>query len=333
MSNKNNTKGRWVAVLVVIAAVAAALFIARSKKTADNGEVAQVIKPSVGTIENYISSTGTVLPQNRLEIMPTVAGRVEQILVKEGDLVKSGQILGWMSSTERAALLDAAKGKGEEVLKYWEDAYKPIPLLAPIDGEVIVSTIQPGQTVATSDAIFVLSDRLIVRGQVDETDIGKIKLGQAATIALDAYPDTKISASVGHIYYESETVNNVTIYKVDLIPEQVPEFFRSGMNATVDFLTEKKENAILIPVDAVHKEGKEQYVLLIENNPQMPAKRSVVTGITDDKNYEVVSGLTSGDTVLITTKKYVFPAGNGGTGSNPFMPKMPSSKKGAGGPP
>ena len=89
-----------------------------------------------------------------------------------------------------------------------------------------MATIQPGQTVTTSDAVVVLSDRLIVRAQVDETDIGKIKLNQGAFITLDAYLDTKIGAVVDHIYYESETVNNVTIYKVDLIPENTPEFFR-----------------------------------------------------------------------------------------------------------
>ena len=91
-------------------------------------------------------------------------------------------------------------------------------ILSPIDGEVIVATIQPGQTVTTTDDVVVLSDHLIVRAQVDETDIGKIQLGQKAFISLDAYPDRRIQATVEHIYYESSTVNNVTIYNVDLLP-------------------------------------------------------------------------------------------------------------------
>ena len=88
--------------------------------------------------------------------------------------------------------------------------------------------------------MVVLSDHLIVRAQVDETDIGKITPDMKAIITLDAYPDTKIKASVEHIYYESKTVNNVTIYEVDLIPEEVPAFFRSGMNATVDFIEQEQ---------------------------------------------------------------------------------------------
>jgi len=138
-------------------------------------EVIREVSVRVGPIKTIISATGKVLPKNRLEIKPPVSGRIEGILVKEGDFVKKGDTLGWMSSTERAALLDAAQGQGEEKLKYWQQVYKPIALVAPIDGEVIVATIQPGQAVTTADAALVLSDQLIVRAQVDETDIGKIK--------------------------------------------------------------------------------------------------------------------------------------------------------------
>jgi macrolide-specific efflux system membrane fusion protein len=52
------------------------------------------------------------LPQNRLEIKPPIAGRAEEVLVNEGELVKAGQIIAWMSSTDRAALLDAARAQG-----------------------------------------------------------------------------------------------------------------------------------------------------------------------------------------------------------------------------
>lgn len=306
-------------ILVALVLLIISVFVVMKLKNKNsNSEIIKEISPTVGTIQTFISTTGTVLPKNRLEIKPPVGGRIESILVKEGENVKTGQVLARMSSTERAALLDAAEGQGEETLKYWKEVYKAIPLLSPIDGEVIVATTQPGQTVTTSDAVIVLSDHLIVRAQVDETDIGKIKLDQGALITLDAYPNTKIDAVVEHIYYESETVNNVTIYKVDLLPEKAPEFFRSGMNATIDFKAESKANALLLPVDAVRKENDDSYVLLKQNDSKNPVKRSVKIGITDDKNYEIISGVTSADTVLVMSKKYVLPSGD--MGSNPFMP-------------
>ncbi|MCX5704957.1 MAG: HlyD family efflux transporter periplasmic adaptor subunit, partial [Candidatus Omnitrophica bacterium] len=177
---------------------------------------------------------------------------------------------------------------------------------------------QPGQTVTTTDAVVVLSDHLIVRAQVDETDIGKIKLEQKALLSLDAYPQTKIKAIVGHIYYESKTVNNVTIYEVDLTPENVPSFFRSGMNAAVDVIENSRENALLIPLEAVQKERDESFVLLKKTGDE-PVRQTVTLGIADDKNVEVISGIGADDKILVKSKGYFLPK-NKNIGTNPFMP-------------
>lgn len=311
-----NIKLMIVLIILLILGIIAFVMV-KMKGTGASSEIIREIRPSIGTIQTVVSTTGTVLPKNRLQVKPPVNGRIDSIEVQEGDKVKTGQILAWMSSTERAALLDAARGQGEASLKYWKEVYKGIPLLSPIDGEVIVETTQPGQTVATSDAVVVLSDHLIIRAEVDETDIGKVKLGQAAVIMLDAYPDKKIKASVEHIYYESQTVNNVTIYNVDLLPKEVPPFFRSGMNATVNFIIENKENILIIPQEAVHK-TKEGIFVLVKGSANQPTLVPVSLGISDDKNVEVLSGVTQNDTLIITTKKYVLPSASSTT--NPFAP-------------
>ena len=316
---------KWKVLLVIIIVIGIGVFFFIRSRAASSSKVeSKEIKATVGPIENFVTTTGTVLPQNRLEMKPPVNGRVEQILVKEGESVKTGQTLAWMSSTERAAVLDAARDKGDTELKYWQDAYKPIPLLAPIDGEVIVATVQPGQTLTTADAILVLSDRLIIRAQVDETDIGKVKLQQPAIVNLDAYPDNKVNSTVEHIYYESKTVNNVTIYDVDLVPDTVPDFFRSGMNANIDFMVQKKDNALLVPVEAVHKDKNGTYVLLAQGPGKEPMRQAVTTGISDDKNTEIISGVTADDWIELTSTKYTLPSAKQGT--NPFMP----SRAGAG---
>jgi macrolide-specific efflux system membrane fusion protein len=312
-----NKKLKIIFIVLAVLTVSAFVIIKMRSKGPD-GEVTQEISPVIGNIRVFISTTGTVLPKNRLEVKPPVNGRIESILVVEGEEVKKGQTLAWMSSTERATLLDAAQGQGADTLKYWQEAYKPIALLSPIEGEVIVATTQPGQTVTTADAVVVLSDHLIVRAQVDETDIGKIRLAQEAFITLDAYPDTKIKAIVEHIYYESQTVNNVTIYPVDIIPQEVTSSFRSGMNASVDFVVEDKENILVIPVEAVHKNGG-SYVLLQEPNAKEPRKAQVKLGVSDDKNIEVLSGVNGNDRLIVKSKKYSLPK-NGATGSNPFLP-------------
>ena len=320
---------KLIIFLVIVAFLIAGLLVVfkfKPKAGADN--MIKEVMVTRGTIQTVISTTGTVLPKNRLEVRPPVGGRIESILVKEGQQVKIGDTLAWMSSTERAALLDAARGQGEEKLKYWQETYKPIALLAPIDAEVIVATTQPGQTVTTLDAVIVLSDALIARAQVDETDIRKIKLGQKAQIILDAYPDTKINALVEHMYYESQTVNNVTIYAVDLIPESIPDFFRSGMNTTINFIEHSKENILLVPLEAVYQDKGESYVLIKKEVQDDLLQQPVKLGIADDRFVEISSGVNEKDMLVINNKKFVLPKSD--IGSSPFTSfgqKKPATAK------
>lgn len=300
-------------VVLIITALAVTKF---SRKPSE--DIVNQINPVMGSIQSTITSTATVQPQNRLEIKPPINGRIEKILVNEGDPVKTGQTLAIMSSTERAALLDAAKLQGPESVKYWEEVYKPTPLLSPIDGEVIVSKDYPGQTITSSDVVIVLSDHLIVQAQVDETDIGKIRLSQEAIITLDAYPQIKIKGTVNHIYYESLIVNNVTIYQVDILPEKVPAVFRSGMSATVTITEKAKEDVLTLPVGAVKRSKEGTFVLMDRGAKNKPEERKVEIGVSDDKNVEIISGLTADDKVLFVTQKYKLSTSK--TGTNPLNP-------------
>ncbi|UCD83243.1 MAG: efflux RND transporter periplasmic adaptor subunit [Deltaproteobacteria bacterium] len=311
---------RWMIYLglLIVLGVGITLVI-KIKRSKNSDHEIKEISPTYGKIQSFISTTGTVQPQNRLEIKPPIGGRIEEILVREGEEVKVGQILAWMSSTERAALLDAARAQDEKAVKYWQEAYKPTPLIAPIDGEVIVRAVEPGQTVTAFDPIIVLSDRLIVKAQVDETDIGRVKLGQAAIVSLDAYPQVKVKAKIDHISYESMIINNVIIYEVDVLPEEVPEFFRSGMSANVDIIERSKENALLLPIEAVKREKGKNFVLLSQGSEEEPVKRLVELGISDESKVEIVSGVGESDKVLIVTEKYS-PLQDTESGRNPFFP-------------
>lgn len=310
---------KWKILIVLVIAVLIAAAAMLNLKQKPPAESLKEIQPSIGDIRPVITSTAIVQPQNRLEIKPPINGRIDEILVHEGDTVKIGQVLARMSSTERAALLDAARARGPDEVKYWEDVYRPTPLLSPIDGEVIVSTDEPGQTITAADVIVVLSDYLIVQAQVDETDVGRVKIGQSSDISLDAYPDIKIKGRVDHIYYESKIVNNVTIYQVDILPDTVPEVFRSGMSATVRIAEDGKNNVLMLPLDAVKRGKAGTYVLLAGGVGNKPVEQKVELGLSDDKNVEILSGIDKNDRVLESVQKYTLsPAAKMGT--NPFMP-------------
>lgn len=313
----------YLGILVILAFLPILVMNARKNKSVV--DAVREVKPARGTIQTFISTTGIVQPQNRLEIKPPIGGRIEEVLVEEGDKVKVGEVMARMSSTERAALLDAAHSQGAEALEYWREVYKATPLIAPIDGEVIVRAVEPGQTVTSNDALIVLSDRLIVEAQVDETDIGKVKLGQDADIGLDAYPEVRAQGKVGHISYESEILNNVTIYKVDIIPEKVPEVFRSGMSANIHITEKSRENVLLIPLNAVVEEKGGRFVMIKKRRGAEPEKVKVDLGISDDTNIEVISGVGPEDRIMVKKQKYALQKKD--SKSNPFMPFGQKRKK------
>jgi macrolide-specific efflux system membrane fusion protein len=274
-----------------------------------------------GNIEVSILANGTVQPRNRLEIKPPIAGRVEQVLVQEGQIVGKGQMLAWMSSSERAALLDAARARGPEEVKRWEELYKATPIVSPIQGTVIKRNVEPGQSFTSNDAVLVIADRLIVEAQVDETDIAQVKTKQKAHITLDAYPDEPIPAAVEAIAYEAKTVSNVTTYTVDVLPVRVPPFMRSGMTVSVAFQVALKEGVVRVPSRALTVRDGRAYVQVTANGRR--EERTVEAGLSDGKYTEIVDGLGEGDKVLVTQIKAEKRAG----GTNPFSTWGRSSKQ------
>ena len=320
----NRSKLVWGVVVSVLVLGIGGFFLFKGSRSADK-PLAE-IHPSRGTISSSVSTTGAVEPQNRVKIQSSVGGRIEEILVQEGRLVKKGAVLAMLSSTERAALLDAAKLQGKSEQSYWENVYKKTAVIAPMDGQVIVRSVDPGQTVTTSDSLFVLSDRLIVKAFVDETDIGRVKIGQKAMIGLDAYPDIRVNGVVEHIYYESHLQNNVNIYNVDVIPDRIPDVFRSGMSANIKIIVLEKNGTLLLPISAVLNKNGKSLVLQKNGTTQQTIRYSPVQiGLQDESNIEIVKGLTDSSVVLLPDTSFVMPKNS--TGSNPFTPQRNRTKK------
>ncbi|MFW7381143.1 MAG: efflux RND transporter periplasmic adaptor subunit [Oligoflexus sp.] len=315
---KQRSKSRkwpWILVVIAIAAAFGAYRYWKQSKVVLPSY--QQVSPSFVDITLTVQSTGVVQPQNRLEIKPPIPGRVERVLVQEGQMVKQGQILAWMSSTERAALIDSARARGPEELKRWEELYRQTPILAPINGMIILKNVEPGQTFTSTDAVLVISDRLTVKAQVDETDIAQVKVGQKATIVLDAYSSSPLAAKVDKIAYDAQTINNVTTYLVDVIPVETPAYMRSGMTASVTFVVEEKEQVLAVPVEALKVKRGEYYVLLPSPKPkEPPLEQNVKIGIMDTEHAEILDGLEANQTVLLEELE----GSAAGSGGSPFSP-------------
>ena len=157
-----------------------------------------------GDLTSKISATGTIQPKTKVEIIAPKRGRIDKVLAEEGTEVRNSQVLALMSNEERVALIDTARVNLEEAkksknrrrirearkeLNLAKTTYKQILIVAPIDGTLIYSDVKPGQNVSLDKTLFILADILVVVAQVDEVDIGKVKVGQPVKVTTDAFPD------------------------------------------------------------------------------------------------------------------------------------------------
>ena len=180
---------------------------------------------------------------------------------------------------------------------------------APFSGVISQRYADPGSFVtptttasatagATSSSIVELAQGLEVVAKVPESDIGRIRLGQGASVRVDAFPDRSFPSRVKRITPRAIKVNNVTSFDVVLRLLEPPGALRIGMTADVGFQTGQIQAKTLIPTVAVVTEDGRPGVLLVGEGNQ-PKFQPVELGISSGKSTQILSGLTSGTRVFI----------------------------------
>jgi len=124
---------------------------------------------------------------------------------------------------------------------------------SPIDGIVISRNVDEGQTVAASlqaPTIFTIANdlaKLQVNAAVSETDIGKVREGQAAEFRVDAYPNRRFRGVVSQVRFAETIVDNVVTYTTLIQVDNADLALRPGMTATISFEVDRVENVLVIP--------------------------------------------------------------------------------------
>ena len=295
MKRKSTLFSRYLALGVVIVAAVVVFFVWKSYS---NQPTYDYLRVERGPLRVTLRESAVVAPEHRLTVTPPIPGRVDSINVANGVAVKQGQVLAWISSTDRAALMDSARAAGGSEVKFWEDIYKPAPLIAPLDGHIISTAVVPGQVVVTAETVFTMSDHLIVQAAVDETDLDQVWLAQKVDVTFDSFPDAQLTGTVHEIAYDATTVNNVTTYNVNIYLDSIPDYIRSGISANVFLNISNKKDALRIPTDAITPEGD---VLVAQGKDQPPIKQKITIGGEDGTWTEVLSGLHEGDWIARRT--------------------------------
>jgi macrolide-specific efflux system membrane fusion protein len=311
---KRKTNFKWpYAALAVCLLIAAGITTWLVLRSYDDQPSYDYLKVEKGPLRVTLRESAVVEPEHRLTVTPPIPGRIDSINVANGEAVKQGQILAWISSTDRAALMDAARAAGGKEIKFWEDVYKPAPLIAPLDGRIISTAVVPGLVVVTAETVFTMADHLIVQASVDETDLSHVWLGQPVDITFDSFPGTQLTGKVHEIAFDALTVNNVTTYTVNIFLDSTPDYIRSGISANVFLLVSDRKDVLRIPTDAITPEGD---VLVVTGQDQPPVTKRIKVGMSDGTWTEVLSGLGEDDWIA----RPVFSVSKAAKGGFSFLP-------------
>ncbi len=130
----------------------------------------------------------------------------------------------------------------------------------------------------------------------DQTEVTQLHTSQTTQINLDSYPDTTISGTISMIAFSPKTDEVGTVYPVEIaIPLDNVANYRLGMTGDVTFVTQEKQNVLMIPSKFVKSDQGTLSVTVMENGKKV--KREVSTGLENDTEIEITSGLSEGDVV------------------------------------
>jgi HlyD family secretion protein len=319
-----NKKWLWIGLGGVIVL----LLIVMSVVKQSQGEVQAVQFARVHTddITSRVRAPGKIEPKTMVKISADLPGKVEQLLVKEGDRVRKGQLMLQLNDTQYRAAADQARAakasadarirEASAALKVsesnfarqralfdqkllsqaeWDQAstaneaarateatareegsraqaalegaldnLNKCRFVAPFDGVVSALDVEQGEVVITGTMnnpgtqIMVVSDlsRMLVRADVDESDVVDMHLGQKAKITVDAIRDTTFNGTVLEIGNTAKrsltsTVEGQTNFEVKVVFDDVVPQIRPGMTADVEIATGTHAHTLGVPIQAV----------------------------------------------------------------------------------
>ena len=282
--------------------------------------------PAMDEEVTVTDAAGKTLGTGKLYIHSPVAvtgyvGTVKSISCKENANVTAGSTLMTLSDTKTSANFDALLRQRqdlEDTLTGLLTIYRDGAVLASQDGLITsVEYDEDTATSATETQILTLypQKQMTVTISIDETDILSLKEGQEAQVTVSSVSDDAFTGSVTSISKVADTSTGVTRYSAEVTLDR-EEGMLVGMTANVDVRIEGTENALIIPVDALHQNSASYYVYTgyDEAQKRYTGRTEVTIGMQNDDDVEITSGLKEGDTVYYTE------ADSGGFGDFMVMP-------------
>lgn len=260
----------------------------------------------VGASATVLNSDGATLGTGTLNVneyvnVTAASGQIATVLAKENTKVSKGSTVFTLAQGAPTATYTALKDTETDLLDQIADIEDQLTIKAEYDCELTSLSVAAGDTVSAGTALCTLtgSSGYTLALSIDELDIASVKLGQNATITLDAL-DGEFTGTVTNISY-SGSGSYVTSYTATITTEPIDGAY-PGMSASVEVITETSGETMIVSVSAVQYEGDTAYVLLAGDDAQIGdtlsaseidldslTKVTVTTGMSDG-SYIAVSG-------------------------------------------
>src|SRR6266511_3700875 len=293
---------------------------------------ARVERVSMSPIEDYYEATGTVRSKTTTVLSSKIMGTVISLRAREGDKVSAGQALIEIDNRDAnaqlqkagAGLRQAHEGLAEVEARRAADTLKMLAakkrqglaqidqakadvanaqvfvsyarITSPITGVVVAKHTEVGSTATPGTPLLTIEDgsRYRLEVAVEESRLGKIRIGQRARLRIDALGADDMEGGVSEITPAADPMSRSYTVKIDLPARQL---LRSGLYGVARFASGQRQ-AILIPRKSVTYRGQLAGVFVVDD-AGVARLRLIQTGKTYGENVEALSGLNGGERVVV----------------------------------
>jgi RND family efflux transporter MFP subunit len=309
----------------LVAAAVAILVVAATWWWFGRGLEVTAVTPRRGTAVEIVYATGAVEPIRWAKVASLIRDRIVEICDCEGKAVKKGEVLARLENKEQRAQLQELEARADYAQREAERQSKLVErgiattkthervlmdlrtlqalimvqkekladytIAAPIDGVVLRRDGEVGEIAEAGQILFRIGalKPLQVVAEVNEEDVARVAVGQTVLLRTDAFLDQRLEGMVREITPMGDPIAKTFRIKVAL-PDNTP--LKPGMSLEANVITREKDNALLIPADAV--QGNTVYVA----DRNKLDKRTIEVGIRGTRAVEVISGLSETDRVI-----------------------------------
>ena len=245
------------------------------------------------------------------ETSQTAAIQAQQDLLTAQAQIEAVKVLEVQLEVKRQdiALAQAQVDSDEIALAVANQRLTETKVMAPIDGVVAARTIQIGTIIASGisnvgggTTVLTLADlsRIFILASVDESDIGVVALDQDVEITADSFPRKLFTGKVVRIAAKGVNVSNVVTFEVRIeVSSENKTLLKPEMTANVEIIVAQKEDALLVPVNAISRAKGKALVSLKKNQGTADEKTPVEVGISNGAETEILSGVQENDEVMV----------------------------------